>query len=70
MNKSAENKKRVFLTGSLSSLTACVMLQPFDVIKTRIQEAPQRISLLEAISSMRSIESLWRGLSKLRFAKL
>ncbi len=58
------DNKRVFLAGSLSSLSACVALQPFDVIKTRIQEAPKRITIYRAIKNLEGPSQLWRGLGK------
>lgn len=59
------NKGRSFISGSASSLVACFVLQPFDVIKTRIQESPQRLSFPRAFVSIRQTEGLkhlWRGL--------
>lgn len=48
------------VAGTVAGLSACVALQPLDVLKTRLQEAPRR-SLKEAIR-LSPPKGLWRGL--------
>ncbi|KAL1964658.1 hypothetical protein VTN77DRAFT_6684 [Rasamsonia byssochlamydoides] len=54
-----------FLAGLLSGLTTSVLLQPADLLKTRVQQSRQTASLLPTIRSILSsphpIRGLWRG---------
>ncbi|KAL2012913.1 hypothetical protein VTN00DRAFT_438 [Thermoascus crustaceus] len=54
-----------FLAGLLSGLTSSVLLQPADLLKTRVQQSRQTASLLPTLRSILSsphpIRSLWRG---------
>lgn len=69
--------KEPFLYGSASSFISCVALQPFDVIKTQIQEIGsksiaeisdkgkgQYSSAVKRIYSINGLSSFWNGLSK------
>ncbi|KAL1988274.1 hypothetical protein VTN96DRAFT_249 [Rasamsonia emersonii] len=54
-----------FLAGLLSGLTSSILLQPADLLKTRVQQSRQTASLLPTIRSILSsphpVRSLWRG---------
>lgn len=54
-----------FLAGLLSGLTSSILLQPADLLKTRVQQSRQTASLLPTIRSILSsphpVHSLWRG---------
>jgi solute carrier family 25 protein 38 len=54
-----------FLAGLLSGLTSSILLQPADLLKTRVQQSRQTASLLPTIRSILSsphpIRGLWRG---------
>lgn len=59
------DNKRPFVSGSAASLTSCILLQPFDVIKTRIQESKIHTSPIRLVSAMdkEGMSVYWRGLS-------
>lgn len=54
-----------FLAGLFSGLTSSILLQPADLLKTRVQQSHQTASLLPTLkailSSPHPIRSLWRG---------
>ncbi|KAL2828920.1 mitochondrial carrier protein [Aspergillus cavernicola] len=54
-----------FGAGLLSGLTSSILLQPADLLKTRVQQSQHRASLLSTLktilSSPNPIRSLWRG---------
>lgn len=54
-----------FAAGLCSGLTSAILLQPADLLKTRVQQSHQPIALLPTIkailSSSNPIRSLWRG---------
>ncbi|KAJ2470899.1 hypothetical protein GGI02_002626 [Coemansia sp. RSA 2322] len=54
--------------GALSGMTSCVLLQPFDLLKTRVQQsqlqAPGRgsvLQVLQAVVRSEGVRGLWRG---------
>lgn len=65
--------KEPFIYGCASSFISCIALQPFDVIKTQIQEVESKvlsnsdkiryISVLKRIYSTNGISAFWNGLS-------
>lgn len=68
--------KEPFVYGCASSFISCASLQPFDVIKTQIQEGESKtlsalsnsnrvryISVLKRIYSTDGLSTFWRGLS-------
>lgn len=68
----SNSNKENFLNGCLSSLASCIFLQPFDVIKTQIQETSNKatsqrssyIKLLTQQYTKGGIVSFWKGISK------
>ena len=48
------------VAGTIAGFSACVALQPLDVLKTRLQESPRR-GLKEALR-LSPAKALWRGL--------
>lgn len=63
-----------FLSGALASFGSCVALQPLDVVKTRLQEAPtvsaagtrSVVNVTLSIVREEGIGHLWRGTGKRR----
>ena len=64
--------KEPFIYGCASSFISCAVLQPFDVIKTQIQEGESKtlsalrvryISVLKRIYSTDGLSTFWRGVS-------
>lgn len=56
-----------FLTGAISGLTSCAVLQPFDLLRTRLQETPGSIRQPKILPIVKSIwrhegmAGFWRG---------
>ncbi|KAL2218161.1 mitochondrial carrier protein [Thermoascus aurantiacus ATCC 26904] len=66
LRKSTSSKTTFhFVAGLLSGLTSSVLLQPADLLKTRVQQSRETASLLPTLRSILSsphpIRSLWRG---------
>jgi len=51
---------RAFLSGSLSATCSTILFQPFDLIKTRIQNDPNKLSVIQVVRHD-NLRSLWRG---------
>ena len=55
-----------FASGALSGLVTCMTLQPFDVLKTRLQEEKAPLnSLLKYLIRNDGVFGLWKGLGNL-----
>ena len=50
------------LTGSLSGLVSCLLLQPFDLLKTRMQQQPNTLlSTTKLVLHEHGVQGLWKG---------
>lgn len=60
------SSKKSFIAGGIAGLTSSVILQPFDLLKTRLQQQKQHnvhynTTLLKEIQKLKNFRELWRG---------
>lgn len=60
------SSKNSLMAGGVAGLTSSVILQPFDLLKTRLQQQKQHnihynTTLLKEIRKLQNIKELWRG---------
>lgn len=60
------SSKKSFAAGGVAGLTSSIILQPFDLLKTRLQQQKQHnlqynTTLLKEINKLKNIKELWRG---------
>ncbi|EGV65529.1 hypothetical protein PSN45_002472 [Yamadazyma tenuis] len=60
------SSKKSLAAGGLAGLTSSVMLQPFDLLKTRLQQQKQHnlnynTTLVKEIRKLKNFKELWRG---------
>lgn len=69
--------KEPFFNGCISSLISCIILQPFDITKTQIQESSNQVNRVPYVTRRNSLYSIvrqmysrggmfsfWKGISK------
>lgn len=64
INASSSSQKTVVISGASSGFVTGLVLQPFDVVKTRLQETRSgvsRMTILRSIYQERGILGFWRG---------
>lgn len=60
------SSKKSFVAGGIAGLTSSIILQPFDLLKTRLQQQKQHnlhysTTLTKEIQKLKNIKELWRG---------
>jgi solute carrier family 25 protein 38 len=67
VNASDSSQTTAVISGASSGFVSGLVLQPFDVVKTRLQETKAGVSRMEILRTVyrdRGILGFWRGVGK------